>query len=144
MKGKLLSLSVLSFHKLIHLHDRHIDQISSVANIRNAQAALEKTSNLEYTAFYSGFFLDYWGLPGVPSNKPPFTMVLDIANNEAVIPGSGNVPVTFTHTRDTAKFVAAILDLEKWDPETYVMGDKLTFNEALRLAEEVKGKPMNR
>lgn len=68
-------------------------------------------------------------------------MVLDIANDSAVILGSGNVPVTFTHTRDTAKFVAESLDLDKWDPETYVMGDKMTFNEALHLAEDMKSKP---
>ena len=122
------------------MYDRHIGQVSSVANIRDSQAALQKTSNLEYTAFYGGYFLDYWGLPGVPSNMPHFTMVLDIVNNAAAIPGSGNVPVIFTHTRDIARLVAASLNLEKWDPESYVMGDRLTFNEALRLAEEVKGK----
>jgi hypothetical protein len=100
---------------------------------------LQQTRNLEYTAFYSGFFLDYWGMPGVASHMPPFTMVLDIANNAAAIPGSGDVPITFTHTKDTAKFVAASLDLEKWDEESFVMGEKLTFNEALKVVEDVKG-----
>jgi nucleoside-diphosphate-sugar epimerase len=70
----------------------------------------------------------------------PFTMVLDMANNAAAIPGSGNVPLVFTHTRDTAKFVVASLDLEKWNVGTYVMGDKMTFNEVLKVAENVKGK----
>lgn len=123
------------------MYNRHVGQVSSVANIQNAQAVLQKTCNLEYTAFYSGYFLDYWGLPVIPSHMPPFTMVLDIANDSAVILGSGNVPVTFTHTRDIAKFVAESLDLDKWDPETYVMGDKMTFNEALHLAEDMKSKP---
>jgi hypothetical protein len=48
--------------------------------------------------------------------------------------------LVFTHTRDTAKFVAASLGLENWDVETYVMGDKMTFNEVLKVAESVKGK----
>jgi hypothetical protein len=70
----------------------------------------------------------------------PFTIVLDMANNAAAIPGSGNVPLVFTHTRDTAKFVAASLGLEKWDVETYIKGDKMTFNEVLKVAENAKGK----
>ena len=124
---------------LTNIRNRHIGQVTSVANIASAAEALKQTQNLEYTAFYSGFFLDYWGMPGVPSHMPPFTMVLDIAHNAAAIPGSGDVPITFTHTKDTAKFVAAILDKEKWDEETFVMGEKLTFNEALTIVEEVKG-----
>lgn len=79
-------------------------------------------------------------MPVVPSYMPPIMMVLDISNDTAAILGSGNVPVTFTHTTDVAKFVAASLDLDKWDPETYVMGDKVTFNQLLSLAEDAKGK----
>ena len=78
-------------------------------------------------------------MPVLPSHMPNITMILDIPNNAAAIPGSGNVPVIFTHTRDVAKFVAASLDLDTWEPETYVMGDRLTFNELLALAEEAKG-----
>jgi nucleoside-diphosphate-sugar epimerase len=84
--------------------------------------------------------MDYWGMPNVPSHMPPLMMVLDIPNNTAVILGSGDVPVIFTHTRDVARFVTESLDLDKWDPESYVMGDKVTFNELLRLAEDAKGK----
>ncbi|KAH8691252.1 hypothetical protein BGW36DRAFT_363589 [Talaromyces proteolyticus] len=119
--------------------DRHIGQLSSVTNINNAKLALRKTSDLEYTVFYNGYFMDYWGMPAVPSHMPPIMMVLDIPNDTAVILGSGNVPVTFTHTFDVAKFVAGSLDLDKWDPESYVMGDKVTFNQLLSLAEDAKG-----
>lgn len=66
-------------------------------------------------------------------------MILDIAHNAAAIPGSGNVEGVFPHTTDVAKFVALLLDLEKWDPVSYVDGDRLTWNEFLQLAEEVKG-----
>lgn len=69
----------------------------------------------------------------------PFTAVIDIAHDMAVIPGSGDNPVVFTHTADLARFVVASLDLEKWDPVSYVIGDKVTWNEFLALAEEAKG-----
>ncbi len=89
--------------------------------------------------FFTGFFLDYYGMPGVKSHMAPSTMVIDMANNAAAIPGAGNTPVVFTHTIDVAKFVVASLDLKKWDPETYVKGDRLTLNEFVRLAERAKG-----
>ena len=73
----------------------------------------------------------------------PFMMVLDILNDQAVILESGDVPVVFTHTRDVAKFVAASLDLEKWETETFVMGDKVTFNGLLSLAQDAKGKTIH-
>lgn len=57
----------------------------------------------------------------------------------AAIPGSGNVPVVFSHTFDVAKFVGALLTLEKWPLESYIMGDKMTWNQFLQLAEEVRG-----
>ena len=60
-------------------------------------------------------------------------------NNAAAISGSGNTPVVFTHTIDVAKFVAASLDLDKWDKRFFVKGDKLTWNEFLQLAEKAKG-----
>jgi hypothetical protein len=38
-----------------------------------------------------------------------------------------------------ARFVAASLDLPKWDPTYTIVGDKLTWNEFLSIAEEAKG-----
>ena len=106
----------------------------------NALEELRKTISLETTVVYTGYFLDYWGMPGVKSNMSPITLILDIPNNSAAIPGSGDMPVIFAHTVDVAKFTAASLDLEKWDPQLYVIGDRITWNEFLRLAEKVKGK----
>lgn len=88
----------------------------------------------------NGFVLDYWGVPKLPTNMTPLTVVLDIPNNAAAIPGSGDTPVIFTRTTDLAKFVALMLDQQKWDPVTNVLGDRVTWNEFLRLAEEVRGK----
>jgi hypothetical protein len=53
--------------------------------------------------------MDYWGNPTVKSRMGPITLFVDIANNAAAIPGTGNEPVVFSHTSDVAKLVAASL-----------------------------------
>lgn len=70
----------------------------------------------------------------------PMSIVLDIPSKKAAIPGSGNEPAVFTHTTDVAKFVAASLDLDKWDTASYVVGDRVTWNEFLHFAEEATSK----
>ncbi|KAL1638581.1 hypothetical protein SLS58_008794 [Diplodia intermedia] len=104
----------------------------------DALAELRKTG-LEWTRFQNGFFLDYFALPHIKSYQIPIAPVLDVANKVAAIPGDGNTPVAFTYTFDVAKFVVAALDLPKWDSEYLIVGDKLTWNEFLKLAEEVRG-----
>ncbi|KAI0842316.1 hypothetical protein F5Y06DRAFT_124498 [Hypoxylon sp. FL0890] len=103
-----------------------------------SEKELEKTS-LEWTAVCIGFFLDYFGLPKVKSHVAHFTMVLDIGAAKAAIPGSGNVPGVFTYTQDIGKFVAALLTLPKWEKESYIVGEKITWNEFLKLAKDVRG-----
>lgn len=69
-------------------------------------------------------------------------IAVDVAHDVAAIPGSGDVPIVFTHVADVARFVAASLGLPegRWDPDSYVVGDRLTWNEFLELAEEAKGR----
>ena len=85
--------------------------------------------------------MDYWGIPAVKSwlVRMPLVFWLDIPNNAAAIPGSGNTPAVFTHTSDVARFVAASLGLPKWEPDTYIFGDRVTWNEFLHWAEDAKG-----
>ena len=68
-----------------------------------------------------------------------------MAHNAAGIPGDGNQPVTFTYTLDVARFVSAALDLEAWPAtrELRIVGDEVTFNELVAIAEEVKGVKFN-
>ncbi|KAF6838358.1 nmra-like family protein [Colletotrichum plurivorum] len=121
-------------------HEGQINDLGSVPYKLNAQAFLKnETKSLEHAVVHNGFFLDYWGAQAEKSYMAPITLVIDIPNNAAAIPGSGNVPVAFTHTRDVAKFVAAALDLERWEPDLFIVGDKVTWNEFLRFAEEAKG-----
>ncbi|KAM0330565.1 hypothetical protein ACHAQA_003512 [Verticillium albo-atrum] len=98
-----------------------------------------KVSSLEYTLFYVGYFLDFWGYPHIKSNQVHNVIAVDIENNVAAIPGTGETPVTFTHTANVAEFVAATLELPKWERDSYVIGETVTWNEFLRIAEEVKG-----
>jgi hypothetical protein len=101
--------------------------------------ALEASKDLEWTLFYNGYFMDFFGMPKVPSYLPPYVMLIDMPENMAAIPGDGNKLVTFTHTSDVGKFVAASVDLEKWDCVSVIIGDKVTMNEAVKLAKEAKG-----
>lgn len=100
--------------------------------------ALDKTS-LEWTIVANGFFLDYWGMPSVKSYLEPLVLIVDLAAQKAAIPGSGDTPVVFAYTRDVAKFTAKLLTLKEWDPESYVIGDRLTWNEFVKIAEELRG-----
>ncbi|KAL7908493.1 hypothetical protein GGI35DRAFT_486568 [Trichoderma velutinum] len=118
-------------------------QWSSAIHKRNAQDELKKATNLESTIFHSGLFSDYWGMPNVKSQLAPMYLVVDTINNAAAIPGSGNTPVAFTHSTDLAKFVAASLDLPKWNAVTYIKSDQITWNEFVHLAEQTKGTEFN-
>ncbi|KAF7551041.1 hypothetical protein G7Z17_g5312 [Cylindrodendrum hubeiense] len=85
-----------------------------------AVTALEKT-NLEWTTILNGFFLDYW------------------AAAKAAIPGSGSTLAVFTYSGDVAKYTAAALTLGKWEKESYVIGSKISWNDFVKIAEEVRG-----
>ncbi|KAH7121675.1 hypothetical protein EDB81DRAFT_700618 [Dactylonectria macrodidyma] len=101
-------------------------------------AELAKT-DLQYTSFYVGFLTDFFGTPAIKTYMAPMIAVIDMAHDMAAIPGSGDTPVTFTHTFDLAKYVDRVLDLSKWDPEYYVIGDKVTWNQFVEIAEKAKG-----
>ncbi|EXL40687.1 hypothetical protein FOCG_16839 [Fusarium oxysporum f. sp. radicis-lycopersici 26381] len=100
--------------------------------------ALEKT-NLEFSLVSIGLFLDYWAVPRIPTHIRAANIIIDPENNAAVIPGDGNTPVVFTHSTDAAKFTVALLDLPDWKRRYAIITNRMTLNEAVRLAEEVKG-----
>ena len=105
-------------------------------------AELEKHSkDLEYTTFYNGYFLDYFGMPHCQSHMLPEIPYIDIAARKAAIPGSGNDKVVFTYTKDVATFVRKVVESgEKWPRISQVVGDSVTFNEILEAAEKARGK----
>lgn len=99
-----------------------------------------RKSGLEWTVFQNGIFLDYFGLSALKSNLKPTPLVIDMANKVVATPGDGNAPVTFTYSFDLARFIVAASDLEKWEEESRVVGDEVTWNEFVALAEVCLGK----
>jgi hypothetical protein len=97
-------------------------------------AAIEKlraTPSLEYAIFIIGFFLDFYGMLHAPTYLPGVSVVLDVENCKAAIPGVGNTPIVLTYTKDVARFMAASLNLPKWPQRSIIVGDKVTANELL-------------
>ncbi|KAM0346960.1 hypothetical protein HYE67_002896 [Fusarium culmorum] len=104
--------------------------------------ALEKT-DLEFSLISIGLFLDYWAAPRIPTHIRAVSMFIDPENNAAVIPGDGNSPMVLTHSTDAAKFTVAALDLPHWKRRYSIVANQTTLNDAVRLAEEVKGTKFN-
>lgn len=118
----------------------------SNSNEKSPVYALQQASNdelrktqLEWTRFANGFFLDYYGAPHVKTHLPTITFAVDIASKKAALPGTGNETIALTYSFDVAKFVSPFLNLPKWEEVTYCYGEKTTWNEFVKVAEEVTG-----
>ncbi|KAJ4123948.1 hypothetical protein NW765_006993 [Fusarium oxysporum] len=98
-----------------------------------------RTTDLEWTRFDNGFFLDYYGPTTLKSYMKRVAWAIDIANKKAGITRTVDEPMTFTYTLDVAKFVVAALDLPKWEELMYCYGEKTTWNKFLKQAEEAIG-----
>ncbi|KAK7423524.1 hypothetical protein QQX98_000981 [Neonectria punicea] len=101
-------------------------------------AALEGT-NLEWAVVNNGTFLDYYAPPTLKTHYIHRTVVVDIPNAAAGIPGTGDEPMTFTYTFHIAHFTVAALDLPSWPRTLRIIGETLTYNEFVKLAEEARG-----
>ncbi|CAF1540161.1 unnamed protein product [Adineta ricciae] len=78
-----------------------------------------KASGIEYTIFVNGIFMDYFASPQRASaSLPPLTVGVDFNTCQADLFGTGNEPFCITRADDVGKFVAAALDLDKWDEYT--------------------------
>ncbi|PVH81493.1 NAD(P)-binding protein [Cadophora sp. DSE1049] len=104
-----------------------------------ATEEIKKTS-LQWTRFFTGYFLDFYGPPYIKSYLQPVAFVLDMPNKTAAIPATGNELVSFTYTFDVGKFVVTALDLPEWPQESMIIGDKITWNEFVKLAEAARGR----
>ncbi|KAI9148771.1 nmra-like family [Paramyrothecium foliicola] len=110
------------------------------STVMKAQTLAELSkSDLEYTSFFVGFLTDFFATPAIKTYMNPMIAVVDMAHNVAAIPGSGNTPVTFTHTLDLAKYVDRVQDLPKWGREYTVIGDKVTWIQFVEIVEKAKG-----
>jgi nucleoside-diphosphate-sugar epimerase len=102
--------------------------------------ALRET-DLEWTQFHNALFLDYYGMPYVETYLTPLVFAVDIANKTAAIPGAtGNEIISFTYTKDLAKFVVAALSLPKWDEILHCYSDNATWKEVIQISEDITGR----
>ena len=69
----------------------------------------------------------------------PYTFGISIPDGKAVIPGDGNNVICMTHTQDMANYLVRILDLDEWPEISVIVGDELTYNRLLAMAEEMRG-----
>ncbi|KAJ3541419.1 hypothetical protein NM208_g4620 [Fusarium decemcellulare] len=118
--------------------ESQIERLGSVEYRLRAIDLLRKT-NLEYTLFFPGWLMDYYGIPHIETHMDPFPFAIDLSNRVAAIPASGDVLIVFTYTKDVARVVAASLTLERWPERAYIIGDKVTWKQLLKAAEKATG-----
>jgi nucleoside-diphosphate-sugar epimerase len=99
-----------------------------------------KASSLKYTRVIPGFFMDYWGMPHAKTNLFPYVFGIDIANGVAAIPGDGNDVICMTYTYDLANYMVKLLELDEWPEFSVFVGDEVTYNEILAIAEDIRGR----
>ena len=98
-------------------------------------------SGLEYTIFENGSFMNYLanGTPGMGYlGKSAF--IIDTVKDTVMLPGDGTACLVHTRVEDIAAFVAASLDLPKWPEVSRIIGDRISYNDAVALLEKYKGK----
>lgn len=83
--------------------------------------------------------MDYWGMPNVKTNLSPYTFGIDISSGIAAIPGDGSDVICMTYTYDMATYLVKALDLDEWPEFSVIVGDQVTYNQILAMAEEITG-----
>ncbi|OAL70948.1 hypothetical protein A7D00_4610 [Trichophyton violaceum] len=121
------------------VQSEEIIHITPGVNLYIAANNALKETKLKYTRIFPGYFMDYWGMPNVRTRLKPLAYAVDIPNRRAIIPGDGNNIITFTYSYDMAKFIAKLLGTEEWPEFAYMGGDDLTFNELVKMGEEISG-----
>ncbi|EUC29679.1 hypothetical protein COCCADRAFT_105869 [Bipolaris zeicola 26-R-13] len=109
-----------------------------VAGYKRITEALGQTS-LEFAVIHPGVFMDYY-VP-LPTHVTVLPIVVSLSAKYAAIPGSGNVPVSFTHTSSTGKYLSHLLAKPPgtWQKRYFISEDNRTWNEVVALAEKHMG-----
>jgi len=79
-------------------------------------------------------------MPHVKTNMFPYVFGIDIATGVAALPGDGNDAICMTYTYDLANYMVKLLELDEWPELSVFVGDEVTYNEILAIAEEIWGK----
>jgi dTDP-4-dehydrorhamnose reductase len=99
-----------------------------------------KHSGIEYTVFSNGLFMDYFATP--QHSNPylePMVFGIDINKCTAWFAGTGDEPLNVTLLEDAARIFAAMLDLDKWEHYSGVVGSRTSWNEIVQLGEKIRG-----
>jgi hypothetical protein len=107
---------------------------------RQARRALEATETLEYAYIYPGMFMDYFGIPHVPTHLRELCFFVDPSNGVAALPGDGSAKMATSFTTDVARYTALSLELERWPRALITAASTVTLNELVGLAEENLGR----
>lgn len=111
---------------------------------QKARSELIKYPGLSFCAIQCGMFMDYYGMPYTESYLFPVAFMVDVFSAVAGLPGDGNSKIAFTCSKDVARYVVALLDVpgENWPQDVICFGEKLTGNELVRLAEDIRGRQL--
>ncbi|WAO96577.1 NmrA domain-containing protein [Fusarium falciforme] len=120
------------------LHVKEDIELSPLARYTfEAIDELEKT-RLTYTRIANGWFLDYYGMPHWKTHLEPWINIMNVEKKWAVIPGDGSVKASFITSQDMSRFVARLMDLEKWNKVSPIFANTLSFNELVEMAEKAR------
>ncbi|KAH8658515.1 hypothetical protein BX600DRAFT_439677 [Xylariales sp. PMI_506] len=108
-----------------------------------ARKELDQTTTLEYAYIYPGMFMDYFGMPRVPSSLRPLCFFVDPVKGEAVLPDDGEALMSMTFTTDTARYIALALELDSWPRILTTATSTVSLNELVRLIEKSLGRKLN-
>ncbi|CAF1446444.1 unnamed protein product [Adineta ricciae] len=99
-----------------------------------------KAAGIEYTVFMIGLLMDYFASPQTASKSIGSLVIgVDFSKCVASITGSGDEPFCLTRADDVGKFVAAALELDKWNENSGIVGSRTTWNEIIKLGEKIRG-----
>jgi hypothetical protein len=107
-----------------------------------ARREFAKTTTLEFSYIYTGMFMDYFGLPRVPSSLRPLCFCVDPASGQAILPGDGEGRMSMTTTTDAARYLVLALGLDKWPRIMSTVTSTVSMNELVRLYEETLGRKL--
>lgn len=114
-------------------------------NHEPVRKVLREQNELEWTLVSTGWLIDYV----VPQRYRYLKDVgeafpVNLAENNIVIPGTGNEPLDVLAARDMAKAVALLLKAPKWEEFTYISGEKTCWNDvAALMAKKYPGMPVS-
>jgi hypothetical protein len=102
-------------------------------------------SGLEVTRFYCGVWTNIYARGAVRDEEEATggfkedPLGVDVGKRTARLLLDGNAKLTFTRVQDVAAFAIKALELPRWDPVSYIIGDVLSFNQIVQVAEGVTG-----